>query len=217
MAPAAALDESGCLHWPAAASPVWIQELIASMPGEIGAGLRLGVTDAIVALGLQSMHPVATAHRPFAKPVRAVLFDKTARRNWAVPWHQDRTIAVRQRIDVDGFGPWSVKDGVVHVEPPFRLLADMVTLRLHLDDCLDANAPLRVALGSHRSRTAAANVVEEARSHRQLTCLAKAGDIWAYSTPILHCSERAEVPLRRRVLQVDFCSTALPGGLDWAA
>src|SRR5262249_19581823 len=39
--------------------------------------------------------------------VRAILFDKTPERNWLVPWHQDRTVAVRARADLPGWGPWS--------------------------------------------------------------------------------------------------------------
>ena len=42
---------------------------------------------------------------PECLPVRAILFDKNADQNWSLGWHQDRTIAVRQRIDIDGFGP----------------------------------------------------------------------------------------------------------------
>ena len=41
--------------------------------------------------------------------VRILVFDKTRDRNWGVAWHQDRTIAVRSRVDLPGFGPWSVK------------------------------------------------------------------------------------------------------------
>ncbi len=37
-----------------------------------------------------------------ARPARVLFFDKTPESNWAVPWHQDRTIAVKQRIDTDG-------------------------------------------------------------------------------------------------------------------
>src|SRR5262245_51417385 len=32
-----------------------------------------------------------------ARPVRAVLFDKSEEANWSTGWHQDRTIAVRER------------------------------------------------------------------------------------------------------------------------
>jgi hypothetical protein len=61
------------------------------------------------------------AGRP-ARLVRILAFDKTLAANWGVPWHQDRTIAVKQRVAIDSFGPWSVKAGVPHVEPPPALL-----------------------------------------------------------------------------------------------
>ena len=35
------------------------------------------------------------------------------------------------------------------------------------------------------------------------------------ATSIVHASERAQNPRRRRVLQVDYASEALPGGLQW--
>jgi len=37
--------------------------------------------------------------------VRGILFDKIPEANWKVPWHQDVTIAVRARREVQGFGP----------------------------------------------------------------------------------------------------------------
>jgi phytanoyl-CoA dioxygenase PhyH len=151
-----------------------------------------------------------------ARPVRAILFDKTADNNWAVPWHQDRTIAVRERRDCPGFGPWSVKDGVVHVEPPFDIIADMITIRAHLDDCADDNAPLLVVPGSHRlGRVAAGETAAIADAHGHAACLAVAGDLWIYATSVVHASERARIPQRRRVLQVDYASGDLPGGLQW--
>ncbi|WP_395443046.1 phytanoyl-CoA dioxygenase [Caulobacter sp. UC70_42] len=122
-----------------------------------------------------------------ARPVRAVMFDKTPEANWIVAWHQDRVIPVRERREVEGFGPWSTKDGVLHV-----------------------------ALGSHRlGRVPAEAATREAEALRQLVCLADTADVWAYSTPILHASDRAEPPRRRRVLQVDYADFDLPGGLEW--
>jgi len=44
-------------------------------------------------------------------PVRGILFDKIPGENWKVPWHQDVTIAVQDRIEIDGFGPWSFSQG----------------------------------------------------------------------------------------------------------
>src|SRR4030095_8642618 len=64
--------------------------------------------------------------------------------------HQDRAIAVKQHVPVDGFGTWSVKSGMLHVEPPFELLSGMVTLRVHIDPVPAGNAPLLIAPGSHK-------------------------------------------------------------------
>jgi len=151
-----------------------------------------------------------------AWPVRAVMFDKTVNANWVVGWHQDRTIAVRKRLEVNGFGPWSNKDGVLHVAPPFDVLARMVTLRVHMDRVDETNAPLRVLLGSHAwGRVATDRVSILAAAGRQMACIAEVGDIWAYRTPILHASDRALTPGRRRVLQVDYADFDLPGGLRW--
>jgi len=151
-----------------------------------------------------------------AFPVRAVAFDKTPEVNWAVAWHQDRTVAVRRRIEAEGFGPWSTKEGVPHVAPPVDVLRGMVTLRLHVDRCGLDNAPLKVAIGTHRLGMIAADTAcAVAAVHPELSCLADAGDVWGYSTLILHASERSRSNGRRRVLQVDFAARPLPGGLEW--
>ncbi len=153
---------------------------------------------------------------PHSRPVRAILFDKTPDTNWSLGWHQDRTICVKQRVDVEGFGPWTTKAGMQHVAPPFELLAQMVTLRVHLDDVAETNAPLLIAPGSHTAGQVPVEAIESVVQHRGIRqCLADAGDIWLYATPILHASEAASSPSRRRVLQLDFAAFELPGGLDW--
>ena len=151
-----------------------------------------------------------------ARPVRAILFDKTPDANWSLAWHQDRTICVKERREALGFGPWTVKSGMQHVAPPYDLLARMVTLRAHLDDVPADNAPLLIAPGSHAlGAIPEAEVDEVVRRCGTTACLADAGDIWLYATPILHASEVATRPTRRRVLQVDYVAEALPHGLEW--
>jgi len=151
-----------------------------------------------------------------ARPVRAVMFDKRPDANWVVGWHQDRTIAVRARAEAPGYGRWTRKAGIDHVEPPFELIETMITLRAHLDPCDEDNAPLRVVPGSHRlgriRHDQIAEIVERLGSY---ACLASAGDVWLYPTAILHSSEAAWAPRRRRVLQIDYSSAALPGSLEW--
>lgn len=87
---------------------------------------------------------------PASRPVRILLFNKRPGMNWALGLHQDRTIAVTRRAEVDGFGPWSVKDGQPHVQPPQSVIAGMLTLRVHLDDTGIDAAPLLILPGSHR-------------------------------------------------------------------
>jgi hypothetical protein len=182
------------------------------------AGIRLhglaGLGEPLAAGGAVGL--IAATHLRDCRPVRAILFDKSEMSNWALGWHQDRTIAVAERIDVDGFGPWTSKQGLLHVEPPFVLIAGMVTLRVHLDPVDEDNAPLLVAPGSHLlGRIAEGNIPAAVASCGSAACLAERGDVWAYATPILHASARATRPRRRRVLQIDYAAGDLPGGLEW--
>ncbi|MGR4864393.1 phytanoyl-CoA dioxygenase family protein [Caulobacter sp. LARHSG274] len=211
----------GATHFPAVLSAVELTALRDLADQVVGArpGARLRGAEALDAI-LATTGPIgvlaARLTSPAARPVRAVMFDKTAEANWAVAWHQDRTLPVARRVEVAGFGPWSTKDGVLHVAPPFEILARMITLRIHLDPVEPANAPLRAALGSHRlGRVAADDAAVRAAEHPAINCLAEAGDVWAYATPILHASDRAASPRRRRVLQVDYADFDLPGGLEW--
>lgn len=183
-------------------------------------GIRLhglsGLSALLAAEGPIGSVAAASAGRPL-QPVRAILFDKTAATNWALGWHQDRTIAVRERIEVAGYGPWTVKAGLTHVEPPFAVIERMLTLRVHLDAVPPDNAPLLVAPGSHRlGRIAEADIADVVERHGAVACLAMAGDIWAYATPILHASAASTRGGHRRVLQVDYSDAQLPSGLRWA-
>lgn len=214
------LDRDGAVLLPGAATGVLpeIEAALAEVPAD-RAGVRLHGLAALRGLlaATGAIGAIATdALGPATQPVRALLFDKSATTNWALGWHQDRTIVVRERREVDGFGPWTVKQGLQHVAPPFALLEAMVTLRVHIDPVPVDNAPLLVALGSHKRgripETAVEAVVADSRVH---ACIAERGDIWMYATPILHASDAAVRPARRRVLQIDFAAQALPGGLEW--
>ncbi|GKQ49703.1 phytanoyl-CoA dioxygenase family protein [Bradyrhizobium sp. Ce-3] len=183
------------------------------------AGLRLRDVEGLAPF-LASAGPIGRCAASLlgddCRPVRAILFDKTPGTNWALGWHQDRTIAVKQRAAVEGFETWSVKGGMLHVEPPFELLSGMVTLRVHIDAVPANNAPLLIAPGSHRlGRIAEDEVRAVVRRCGTVACLAEPGDVWLYATPILHASEAAAAPAHRRVLQVDFSVDRLPGGLEW--
>lgn len=149
-----------------------------------------------------------------ARPVRGLFFDKTPAANWTVPWHQDRAIAVRERVETPGYGPWSVKAGAAHVQPPAGVLAAMLTVRLHLDDCGPDNGPLRIVPGTHRRLLGAAEV-ESASAGPQRTLACPAGGAVVMRPLALHCSSPAATPGHRRVLHVEYAAIDLPNGLAW--
>ncbi|MBX3747044.1 MAG: phytanoyl-CoA dioxygenase family protein [Verrucomicrobiae bacterium] len=151
------------------------------------------------------------------RPVRGILFDKTAGENWSVSWHQDLTVAVESRVDVPGYGPWSVKDGVVHAHAPAYLLERMVTFRIHLDDTPAENGALRVIPGSHRHGRLGDAALEELTRRPEVTCAASAGDVLLISPLILHASRRVTRPARRRVVHFEYAPPdALDPRLSWA-
>jgi ectoine hydroxylase-related dioxygenase (phytanoyl-CoA dioxygenase family) len=153
---------------------------------------------------------------PNAFVVRTTLFDKTGDANWKVPWHQDVTIAVQERHDTEGYGPWSNKEGVVHVQPPAQVLEKMVTVRVHLDDCPASNGALRVMPGTHTLGRLNQNFVEEhVDESNAVYCEARRGEALVMRPLLLHASSVAVLPNHRRVLHFDYAIGSLTEGLEW--
>ncbi len=151
-----------------------------------------------------------------AHPVKAFLFDKTHQANWRVAWHQDLTIAVKKQQAVTGFSNWSQKAGIVHVQPPVEILENLLTLRIHLDNCDRYNGALKIIPGSHRYGKIASTAIEGWTKLGQAhTCEMQAGDILLMRPLLLHSSSPSTNPTHRRVLHIEYSATNLPGGLEW--
>ena len=149
-------------------------------------------------------------------PVRAIYFDKSPDANWLVAWHQDLTLTVRARADVPGFGPWSTKDGVPHVQPPVELMQQMLSVRLHLDDADAENGALRVLPGSHRLGRLSSERIQELRAQgSEVVCALSAGDAFLMRPLLLHASGRSTKASHRRVLHLEYAGFKLPSGLQW--
>jgi ectoine hydroxylase-related dioxygenase (phytanoyl-CoA dioxygenase family) len=197
------------------------EEVSGAIPAVIArrGGVRDLIGTEIVARILRS-HQVREAvslflDAPFVA-VKATLFDKTADANWRVQWHQDRTISVKQRRETAGSGPWTMKGGVPHVEPPTEVLRSMIAMRIQLDPCGPENGPLKVVPGSHTrgklSPEAIAAVVAEGRQ----TLLALPQGSILFMRPLLvHASSPAERPQHRRVLHIEFAPEQAIMPLEW--
>lgn len=148
--------------------------------------------------------------------VRAIYFDKSPAVNWLVPWHQDLTIAVREKIEVSGYGPWSIKEGIPHVQPPTEILKAMVTLRIHLDDADETNGALRVLPGTHRrGKLNPAEIATIREEVTEVLCVATQGDAYLMRPLLLHASSRSTSDRQRRVLHFEYAGCDLPRELEW--
>ena len=194
------------------------QSAAGKRPKSYGARNLLRKCPAVAALahGQLFREPIARVLGEAAFPVRALFFDKLAGANWQVGWHQDLSIAVAKREDVPGFTGWSVKQGVTHVQAPAKVLENMLTLRVHLDDCGEDNGPLRVMRGSHRHGRLTDEQIEQwQRTGEPVTCLVPKGGVLLMRPLLLHASAPAKNPRHRRVIHLEYAANPLPGGLQW--
>lgn len=149
--------------------------------------------------------------------VRATFFDKVPGANWNLRWHQDGVIAVRERIETPGFTAWSQKAGVWQVRPPEGVLAGMLAIRVHLDDCPRQNGALRVLAGSHQRLLDRGEIVADKSLFREYVCEVGCGGVVAMRPLALHASSSAESPVNRRVIHLEYAAADLPTPLAWVA
>lgn len=148
--------------------------------------------------------------------VRATLFDKTPDANWKVTWHQDVTIPARERVERPGFGAWSTKSGIPHVQPPTAILENMLTVRIHLDPCGLDNGPVRVLPGSHHhGKLKPGSIADWKERVASVTAPCGAGGLLLMRPLLLHASSPSAAPGHRRVIHLEYAAGPLPEGLRW--
>jgi ectoine hydroxylase-related dioxygenase (phytanoyl-CoA dioxygenase family) len=162
-------------------------------------------------------HPVLKPLLPAdAVASQCTLFEKSAGQKWLVPFHQDLGIPVVARIDHPELAGWSVKEDIVHVQPPARLLQMLVAVRLQVDHCTAQDGPLRVLPGSHNYERLSSSATNDLRaSTEQITCNVERGAALLMRPLLLHASSKGCGTSRRRVLHFLFGPRHLPFGLNW--
>ena len=124
-------------------------------------------------------------------------------------------IAVRDRKDEAGWGPWSIKQGVTHVRPPDEILSRMLAVRISLDNCGAYDGPLRVLPASHTYGFLSDEQIVSWPKLNAVTCTARRGDVILMRPLLLHASSSATVPTNRRVIHIEYASEELPNGIEW--
>jgi ectoine hydroxylase-related dioxygenase (phytanoyl-CoA dioxygenase family) len=176
-------------------------------------------------LSIQSIRTLATSSSvreimetilgPECFAVRGIFFNKTRTSNWKVAWHQDLTIAVRERKGVEGFGPWTMKAGVIHVQPPCDVMAGMLAIRLHLDESGCDNGALRVIAGSHSAGRLSGERIITWSKEESVTSMVPRGGALVMRPLLLHASSASASTKSRRVIHLEFAAAELPQGLNW--
>lgn len=147
--------------------------------------------------------------------VKSIYFDKPATSNWFVAYHQDLTISVDRKIDLDGFSSWTVKQNQYAVQPPVGILQHNFTIRIHLDDTDKNNGALKIIPGSHLKGILRMEALDGAEEKEQI-CEVKKGGIMLMRPLLVHASNRTTNATRRRVIHIEFSSCSLPLPLQWS-
>jgi ectoine hydroxylase-related dioxygenase (phytanoyl-CoA dioxygenase family) len=147
--------------------------------------------------------------------VKSIYFDKPESSNWFVAYHQDLTISVKERHEIHGFGPWTVKQQQFSVQPPVEILRQNFTVRIHLDETDSSNGALRIIPGSHKKGIYRPENIDWSNETEQ-TCDVPKGGIMIMRPLLLHASSRSTGNRRRRVVHIEFAEGELPEPLLWS-
>lgn len=149
-----------------------------------------------------------------AIPFRATLFDKSPTSNWLVMWHQDTALPLTTKDEAEGWGPWSVKDGVTYAHAPARALEQVLAVRLHLDDSNLGNGPLRILPGTHKAGVLTDQEIQDfSEKIRSIDCPVSLGGVLLMRPLIVHSSSKSTVSQPRRVLHIEYAAQreVMPG------
>ncbi len=141
-------------------------------------------------------------------PFRATLFDKSPAANWLVVWHQDTALPLRERSEVAGWGPWSVKEGIAYAYVSAAALSQVLALRVSLDDSLSENGPLRILPETHTLGVLSDDSIHELAARiAPVDCVVPKGGIVAMRPLVVHASSKSQTEIPRRVLHIEYAAS----------
>ena len=180
-------------------------------PSRSRAGVRHALRLAPVADLSREPKLIEIAHEVLgadAFPFRATLFDKSPQSNWLVVWHQDTALPLTARLEVPGWGPWSMKAGIHYAHAPSSALSQVLALRVHLDDSTASNGPLRVLPGTHSLGVLSDDDVHHvAQTATPFDCLIAKGGVMAMRPLLIHASSKSRAETPRRVLHIEYAAS----------
>lgn len=146
--------------------------------------------------------------------VKSIYFDKPETSNWFVSYHQDLTISVDQKVEIENFSSWTTKHNQFAVQPPLNILENIFTIRIHLDDTNENNGALKVISHSHKKGIYRPETINW-KIEKEAICNVYKGGIMIMKPLLLHSSSRTTNNKRRRVIHIEFSNIELPNMINW--
>lgn len=145
---------------------------------------------------------------------KAIYFDKPNQSNWFVAYHQDLSISVDKKIELEDYRNWTFKKGQYGVQPPLEILQNTVTVRIHLDKTDKHNGALRMIPKSHLHGIIRTDS-KDWNLENETICEVEKGGVMLMKPLILHASHKTTNGERRRVLHLEFNTRELEEPLRW--
>ncbi len=145
---------------------------------------------------------------------KAIYFDKPSESNWFVAYHQDLSISVKERANLESYVNWTFKKGQHGVQPPIQILKDTITIRIHLDDTDKNNGALKVIPKSHLNGIVRTDS-KDWNIENEVVCEVSKGGVMLMKPLTLHASNRTTNGKKRRVIHLELNKHKLKEPLKW--
>lgn len=145
---------------------------------------------------------------------KAIYFDKPKASNWFVSYHQDLSVSVTKKAEIEGYKNWTFKRGQFGVEPPTNILDNIITLRIHLDDTDENNGALKVIPNSHLNGVYKLDLIRDKIEDEQI-CRVKKGEVMLMKPLTFHASNRTINDQQRKVIHLEISNQNLQNPIDW--
>lgn len=146
---------------------------------------------------------------------KSIYFDKPEKSNWFVAYHQDLTISVNKKVEIENFENWTIKQNQFAVQPPKEILENIFTIRIHIDKTTKDNGALKVLNASHKKGICRIENIEF-ENEIETICEVEKGGIMIMKPLLFHASNKTTNNERRRVIHIEFSNKILPSELEWS-
>jgi len=146
---------------------------------------------------------------------KSIYFDKPEKSNWFVAYHQDLTISVDKKAEIENFENWTTKQNQFAVQPPKEILENNFTIRIHIDKTTKDNGALKVINNSHSKGILRIENLDF-ENEKETICEVEKGGIMIMKPLLFHASNKTTNNERRRVIHIEFSNKQLPDGLEWS-